>query len=87
LKGEVTVEIFCLLNWVAVFNHLVISYPRYKSLIGYVVFKNHLPSVGFFFLTFPLSLSFLFLKTGSHYVAQASLELTTPLSHPPKCWD
>jgi hypothetical protein len=26
-------------------------------------------------------------QTRSHYVAQAALELTTPMSHPPKCWN
>jgi hypothetical protein len=28
-----------------------------------------------------------FFETGSHYVAQASLELKILLPHPPECWD
>jgi hypothetical protein len=30
---------------------------------------------------------FVVLKTGSHYVAQASLKLTILLPQPPECWD
>jgi hypothetical protein len=34
-----------------------------------------------------VSFSFLFSETGSHYVAQAGLELTILLPQHPKCWD
>jgi hypothetical protein len=32
-------------------------------------------------------LLFIYLETGSHYVAQAGLELVILLPQPPTCWD